>query len=678
MCGKSKFCNKIECYGTDKNGRRSARYITITGDFFEGIKELEEDANFELDVFHKTFFSTKEEEKDSVLIQYQKRSEIAHIERGKEIKRMVNKRNKIEETELEQIRKLADQALNAGQGTRNATLYRNVKKALDLTKGLVYDLFMTSTTLSEAEANKTIKSAIRDIKITEESGFMDFSGNKPKIVEQTICRDTLIRDYRNYFRHIAYDMTVESWYQRDEKYNYWKQINVQEVKQIVDHIVTSSLPKNVGYNLNWLNGVIGLLQTSLSRKFKLPPRGLILFHNGVLDLSTKKFSKASKTYNREYDFINIIPHDYIDVELDYDEIKDFRKFIKQLTGKKQERQILRAFMFAILYGMPELEKFLVLVGTSGSGKGSFIRLCSKLVGQENTSSTNFTRLNSPSSSRFELSSFFRKKLIVIPDSEFLVKDTTLLKSITGEDLLPFELKGKNVNFSFRNEALLVIACNESLQFANSDYAVQRRMVQVNCNFKPEKQDVYLETKLDKELPGIIKWVLGISYGEVIEIISNYNKLNRSNEIKAITDTSPLADWAEENIIRSPSGSEGRCYIGAIRKMRISSSVGGGPEGELRTESYDEIPGCNEKLYPSFFVFCKTRELKPLSIQKFARAFENLLFNCGVTTERGRDSTGKFFTGIKIRDEFDVETPSIFVGQKIDPAVAEKIYYKDDL
>ncbi len=59
---------------------------------------------------------------------------------------------------------------------------------------------------------------------------------------------------------------------------------------------------------------------------------------------------------------------------------------------------LRAFMAAVLHGRADLQKFLHLKGSGGTGKGVFMRLLTALVGEQNTVETKLDQLEQ---NRFE-------------------------------------------------------------------------------------------------------------------------------------------------------------------------------------------------------------------------------------------------------------------------------------
>ena len=90
--------------------------------------------------------------------------------------------------------------------------------------------------------------------------------------------------------------------------------------------------------------------------------------------------------------------------------------------------VLRAYLKAILLGHTDLQRFVELIGPGGSGKGTYVRLLTALVGVRNTYATELKRLES---SRFETANLRGKRLICITDAERFAGEVNVLKALTG-------------------------------------------------------------------------------------------------------------------------------------------------------------------------------------------------------------------------------------------------------
>lgn len=99
-----------------------------------------------------------------------------------------------------------------------------------------------------------------------------------------------------------------------------------------------------------------------------------------------------------------------------------------------------------------------LYGPGGNGKGCFFQLITKLIGKHNTAAPELAKLAAPSA-RFESFRLYRKLAALISETQYdLLRYTATLKSLSGEDLIAYEQKGKHP-FEDKNYAKLLIATN---------------------------------------------------------------------------------------------------------------------------------------------------------------------------------------------------------------------------
>lgn len=643
--GKNKGVSKwLECYGTNSQGRSSPRYLTVTGERYENTTLIEstKESTSALLWLYDNFFKSGDISKRK---KTKKNADIADSHARQETFKNRPDKNNIS---FDISRFVTDGLLDADKHDRNNSLYKSVSGVLqhisEKIEASVTSFFLAKTTLPHDEAERTIHSALfgyqRDTRDTTTalkpmSFFFDSSSGTPKIISQGAARNLLMSSCST-IRDFKYDTVTGEWLRRQN--NIWSVI--ESINPYIDAIITSVSDPKVSFSADWLAGICTLLKNTLGANVIPHARNYIPFSNGVLNLTRQCLS----TYESiDGDFTWQIPHDFSKNT----QKPIFSKFMRELNPNVEVRQLLRAYMYAILTGLVEIEKFLVLVGHGGSGKGTFIRLCTKLVGIANTATTSFSRLEGDSA-RFELGTFYQKRLVVIPDAEFFLRDASVLKSMTGEDPLPYERKGSNKRFLFKLSGMLLIASNEPLQIGKNDHAVLRRMITVSCKFTPAKIDMYLDAKLDREIPAIVNWALGLGKNDVVEILQNASLIGNTSR-NNLTSTSPLAAWVDE-YIQYKVGE--RCYIGRLKVLRVSKAEGGDSDGDRVNISQDEIQN-TERLYPSYYKFCKMQNLSPLSAQKFTRAFESFMtgtLKCDV--KKTRDKKGYYFTNVIINARQD--------------------------
>ena len=229
---------------------------------------------------------------------------------------------------------------------------------------------------------------------------------------------------------------------------------------------------------------------------------------------------------------------------------------------------LRAWMAAVLHGRNDLQKFLHLKGGGGTGKGTFMRLLTALIGEINTANTSLDQLEK---NRFETATLYNKRLAVISDSDKYGGSINNLKAITGQDHLRLERKNQQQTGSFIFPGLVVMASNESLQVTDHTSGLDRRRITVIFNRRATNEEKQAwesqggETAvLHSELPGLVNWLLELSPDEISKNINNPPERIRKANIEAMTASNPIADWLLEC---TEPDSEAWTQIGIKRERR---------------------------------------------------------------------------------------------------------------
>ncbi len=103
-----------------------------------------------------------------------------------------------------------------------------------------------------------------------------------------------------------------------------------------------------------------------------------------------------------------------------------------------------------------MQRIIALVGGGSNGKGTYIKLLDKFMGEENIVSSEIKAL---SENRFETSCLHKKLLCVMGEvASDDLEHTNILKKIGGEDKLSFQFKGKN-SFTEPNTATAICLTN---------------------------------------------------------------------------------------------------------------------------------------------------------------------------------------------------------------------------
>ncbi len=151
------------------------------------------------------------------------------------------------------------------------------------------------------------------------------------------------------------------------------------------------------------------------------------------------------------------------------------------------------------------------------------------------------------------------------------------------------------------------------------------------------------------IPGLLNWVLEMDEFEANEIMKQYiQRVPSLAEMKAQTlvETNPIADWLDYNIVYS----EGcRTNIGVAQRDKDPGS----DNWYLNTEKW---------LYPNYTEYCHNTGSRPIGLRRFVNLLSDLCLNqLGCQVEKGRDRSGSYFLGLKIRGKGDEDAPLFVTG-----------------
>jgi len=175
----------------------------------------------------------------------------------------------------------------------------------------------------------------------------------------------------------------------------------------------------------------------------------IQFKDEIFDIKTGERFLATP----DYFVTNPIP--YKMHNNNYELTPTMDKIFEEWVGEKYVKTLYEIIAYCLLPDYP-IHRLFCLIGIGMNGKSCYLRLLRKFIGRENTTSTELDRLTN---SRFEVTRLHRKLVCLMGETNFTeMKQTALIKSLTGQDEIPFEYKNKNP-FTDLNYAKLIIATN---------------------------------------------------------------------------------------------------------------------------------------------------------------------------------------------------------------------------
>jgi putative DNA primase/helicase len=388
----------------------------------------------------------------------------------------------------------------------------------------------------------------------------------------------------------------------------------------------------LGFKPTYKNGIKLLLADGHMLPLPKIDNEKLPFTNGLLNLHTRELdpitSKNAMTW--------CLPYKY-EYGADCPNIKYW--LLQAVDGDKESVQFLHAFMAAILHGRNDLQKFLHLKGSGGTGKGTFMRLVTALVGLDNTASTSLQHLEQ---NRFETALLYNKRLAVITESDKYGGSINVLKAITGQDHIRLERKHQQQAGSFIFPGLVIIASNESLQVTDHTSGLDRRRITVIFDRRATDEEKQEWAKrggekavLHAELPGLVNWLLKLSQDEISNIIRNPPKRISDADREAMTTSNPIADWVLECCVFDITA---RTQIGDKREIRE-------PGYETRYQNADQW------LYPNYLRWSQRNNKPSLSSRRFSELLIQTCTTLGHKVEKHRSGMGRSINGLKLITTF---------------------------
>ena len=174
----------------------------------------------------------------------------------------------------------------------------------------------------------------------------------------------------------------------------------------------------------------------------------IQFKDKIFDIETGNTFEATP----EYFVTNPIPYGIGESE----KTPEIDKLFTEWVGEENIQKLFEITAYALLADYP-LHRVFCLNGEGRNGKGSFLNLLTKFIGESNLCSTDFDVLTTRP---FEAAKLYKKLVCIMGEiNSSIFKRTSLFKKLTGADLIGFEFKGKD-GFDDYNYAKLIIATNK--------------------------------------------------------------------------------------------------------------------------------------------------------------------------------------------------------------------------
>jgi putative DNA primase/helicase len=278
-----------------------------------------------------------------------------------------------------------------------------------------------------------------------------------------------------------------------------------------------------GQTRSAIQDVLSKMRSRLTAADGWNPPHLIAFSNGILATNTQKFSPHSH-------------HNLVTSALPYQyapglTCPKWLEFLMQaLKGDTDAIKLIQAFFRWALAPKPQ-GKFAIecgwdLFGDPGRGKGTVLETLRNMVGRENAGTFRGKSLSNPNVA----AALLDKKVSICSDSTGAMEDPGLYNEIITNEPVQVKVLYKNIVNTTLN-TFMVRAYNSVPPSPFGSEGLDRRLIAMAFDHRPEVKDIHLQTKINAELSGIFNWAWSISEAEMIQRIST------AGEIQAVKKAS---------------------------------------------------------------------------------------------------------------------------------------------
>lgn len=482
------------------------------------------------------------------------------------------------------------------------------------------DIVNIFTRMGKEETLAKIEAQINKVLADYQNRIDDVVGEEKRekkppadIIAREICED-----YRD---KLAFNNETKVWMRYEADFpGIWSPESDEFMESIVSKILDSKGLSGYG-NRSYLTNIFKKMRDELiERKWdELPSSEYLPFTNGILNVRTGELLPHSPGYKLTWQ----LPREHNSLASDWSKIDDF---LNHLANRNEKlKHLLICFCVAVLKGRSDLQKFLHLIGMGGTGKGTMARLITALIGAENVLTTT---IDDWCGNRFETANAYGKKLVLFADEDKQTGKLGKFLSLTGEDWIRAEEKGKKA-YSYRYKGMVVVCSNLPIFVGDATSRVKRRAITVPCNnvVAPNRRR-NLEQEFEPQLAAFTNYLLSISDDEVTRVLLGLENIPEvalefwRNRIRVDS----IAAWLNDYVIADP-----------LAKTAIGSDKNEGDNGTPTT------------LFGSYSWHCKNAGDNAKSNKNFSPDLIELCQSVlGWKIEKDRNAKGYFIKGIRLR------------------------------
>ena len=335
---------------------------------------------------------------------------------------------------------------------------------------------------------------------------------------------------------LFYDKGGLFWKWNFDKYCYEITDEVDILNEIFNELNVDTI--NTKERIEILNSLKQEGRKNIPKEIKLT---WIQFKNKIIDIETGKRFKASP----EYFIVNPIPYDLHKENYEQTPIMD--RIFEEWVGKKYVKTLYEILAYCLIPYYP-IHRLFCFIGGGLNGKSKFLELLRKFIGEYNCCST---ELDTLINSRFEITRLHKKLVCQMGETDFEeMNKTSILKKLTGGDLIGYEYKNKNP-FEDINYAKILISTNNLPTTTDKTIGFYRRWLIIDFpNQFSEKKDILKQIPEEEYESLALKFTFILK--ELLEKREFYNEGDIQNRMERYEDKSNflkkfLKEFTEEAI-----------------------------------------------------------------------------------------------------------------------------------
>ena len=311
-------------------------------------------------------------------------------------------------------------------------------------------------------------------------------------------------------RLICFDSTIREFVEYREENGLWVTVTEDAVaKRFSDDLKKAAeqldLSRMETLRTNrLLRDLVSLMKGHGECEFPTMPNRVLHLANGMLHLGADRIELT--VFSPDYHSRNQSP-------IKFDETAGCPRFLDELLGPAlptDDIKLVQKMCGMFILGRNLIQRFLILTGIAGSGKGILGEIIDMLVGIVNVAQLRTRHLGRP----FEIFGFVGRTLLCgrdVPGNFLSEKDAHIIKTLVGGDRLTAEKKNGNVRVQLVGNFNLFVTCNARLRInLDDDASAWRRrllIVPYEKRLDPPRPAGFSTLLIEQEGSGILNWAI---------------------------------------------------------------------------------------------------------------------------------------------------------------------------